>query len=348
MRDSFVFYRGFYEAIEEIPDERDRYRAYKMICEYAFNGTEPNGSGICNLVFKAVKPQIDKSNRRYEESRKTGSTGGRPPVNINAETIAELRNKGLTMEQIAEVFGVSKRTLYYKLKEKECPTVFESSLKDSERKSAKTSRNNVQKRAKTSCANCSEIAQGFCTPEKEQNTCYISSKLNDVQMCKNLNVNDNDNVNVKERYSSARLTPTTTISKEKSCHDECSAADIISLFGQAKDRTVTPLEKEILFELAEKYSEEAVTQAVRIAVLNDKATVSYIGGILKNKAKEKESKKPYRQTESRAADLKEHYARLLRDNRDWAERWEYENRDVLREAEKLEKEMTESEFFRSS
>lgn len=308
MRDSFVFYRGFYEAIEEIPDERDRYKVYKMICDYAFNGTEPNGNGICNLVFKAVKPQIDKSNRRYEESRKNGNTGGRPPVNINAETIAELRNKGLTMEQIAEVFGVSKRTLYYKLKDKKPSTESEISLKNSVQKSAKTSQNNVQKCEKTSCANCTEIAQGFCTLKKEQNACYMPQNLSNVQMCKNLNVNDNDNVNVKERgddyyYNSVNI-------KDNMAGSGCgSPADIISLFTKAKGSVATPAEIEMLLELSANYSVSAVAEAIGISVLNGRPLVGYVKGILKNKAAKSKEDKEFEE---------------------WAKQWEAENCANLR------------------
>jgi len=80
-RDSFIFYRSFYEAIKEIPDE-EQIKVYKTISEYALNGTELQINGISKAIFTLIKPQIDANTKRYENGKK----GGRKPKTNQSET----------------------------------------------------------------------------------------------------------------------------------------------------------------------------------------------------------------------------------------------------------------------
>ena len=59
MRDSFVFYRGFYEAICELETE-DQATVYNAICKYSLDGIEPELTGVAAAMFKMAKPQIDR------------------------------------------------------------------------------------------------------------------------------------------------------------------------------------------------------------------------------------------------------------------------------------------------
>ncbi|MCL2815983.1 MAG: DUF6291 domain-containing protein [Oscillospiraceae bacterium] len=80
MRESLVFYKSFYEAIECLPED-EQLKAYKAIMEYSLNGEEPNVDGAAKAIFKLVKPQIDSNNKRYENGKKGagfGDTGGKP------------------------------------------------------------------------------------------------------------------------------------------------------------------------------------------------------------------------------------------------------------------------------
>ena len=95
MRESFLFYRSFYEAISDLEPE-DRMKVYDAICEYALNGTEPEISGVASAMFKMAKPQIDANNKRYENGKK----GGRPP---KEETeIEPTENQNETKEEAKE------------------------------------------------------------------------------------------------------------------------------------------------------------------------------------------------------------------------------------------------------
>lgn len=73
-RESFVFYRSFYEAIRRQP-KKVQADIYNAIADYALNGTEPTDSPDAVVsIFLLVKPQIDANNIRYESGKKRRQT----------------------------------------------------------------------------------------------------------------------------------------------------------------------------------------------------------------------------------------------------------------------------------
>lgn len=85
--DSFVFYRSFYEAIKEVP-KKHRAVIYEAVFEYVFESKEPSISGVPSALWKLIKPQLDASSKRYENSKKGaeyGKLGGRPRKNASDE-----------------------------------------------------------------------------------------------------------------------------------------------------------------------------------------------------------------------------------------------------------------------
>ena len=76
MRDSFIFYRSFYEAAQEL-NSKERLKLFDAVCSYALNGEEIPLSGAACGMFKLLKPQVDANNRRFENGKK----GGRPRKN---------------------------------------------------------------------------------------------------------------------------------------------------------------------------------------------------------------------------------------------------------------------------
>lgn len=90
-RDSFVFYRSFFEAISLMPPEVQA-DVYPALVEYALNGKEPKGlSDIAQGVFILVKPNIDASITRIENGKKFGKLGGRPTKKGNTASSAKLK-----------------------------------------------------------------------------------------------------------------------------------------------------------------------------------------------------------------------------------------------------------------
>ena len=79
MRESMVFYRSFYEAIQDLSQE-EQLKAYNAILNYALNGIEYTEPGAVRSIVKIAKPQIDANNKRYENGKK----GGAPKGNSNA------------------------------------------------------------------------------------------------------------------------------------------------------------------------------------------------------------------------------------------------------------------------
>lgn len=74
MRDSFIFYRSFYEAIKDL--QRDiQGEIYTAIMEYSLYGKETdNLKPVARSIFTLIKPQIDVNNKRFDN----GCKGGRP------------------------------------------------------------------------------------------------------------------------------------------------------------------------------------------------------------------------------------------------------------------------------
>ena len=76
MRDSFIFYRGFFESFSDL-SKKDKLILFDALCNYALNDIEPELVGVPSAIFKLLKPQVDANNRRYEN----GLKGGRPKKN---------------------------------------------------------------------------------------------------------------------------------------------------------------------------------------------------------------------------------------------------------------------------
>ncbi len=73
-RESFIFYRSFYESIKDL-DDKKRLKMYDSIANFALNFEENNKlCGICKQLFILIKPQIIANNKRFED----GLKGGRP------------------------------------------------------------------------------------------------------------------------------------------------------------------------------------------------------------------------------------------------------------------------------
>ena len=73
VRDSVVFYRSFWEAIEDLP-EADFKQAVTALMQYSLDGMEPDVSGAAKTFFRMAKPQVDANNKRYLNGTKGGKS----------------------------------------------------------------------------------------------------------------------------------------------------------------------------------------------------------------------------------------------------------------------------------
>lgn len=71
-RDSFIFYRSFYEAIIELPKENQA-DSYNAIMRYALDQEEIELTGISKAIFSLVKPQLDANYKKYENGKQKKS-----------------------------------------------------------------------------------------------------------------------------------------------------------------------------------------------------------------------------------------------------------------------------------
>ncbi|MDE6410026.1 MAG: hypothetical protein K2K81_07275 [Muribaculaceae bacterium] len=80
-RDSFIFYKSFYEAIRDLPDNI-RLEVFTAITEYALYGKQPEDlKPFARGMFTLVKPNLDANISRFENGKK----GGRKPKKKMAE-----------------------------------------------------------------------------------------------------------------------------------------------------------------------------------------------------------------------------------------------------------------------
>jgi hypothetical protein len=63
-REWFVFYRSFWEAINELP-EKNQLEIYKAISDYSFTLKEPELSWLSKTIWILIKPQIEANNRKF-------------------------------------------------------------------------------------------------------------------------------------------------------------------------------------------------------------------------------------------------------------------------------------------
>ena len=88
MRDSFVFYRSFYEALKEM-DKNVQADCLMALAQYALDGDMPGLTPEVRMFMTLAKPQIDANNQKFVN----GSKGGRPKrINNQTETKTEPEN----------------------------------------------------------------------------------------------------------------------------------------------------------------------------------------------------------------------------------------------------------------
>lgn len=72
-RDSFIFYKSFYEAIRKL-DTVTKASLYDAICEKALYDKDTELDGMAEIIFTLIKPQLEANSKRYSDGQK----GGRP------------------------------------------------------------------------------------------------------------------------------------------------------------------------------------------------------------------------------------------------------------------------------
>lgn len=115
-RESFIFYRSFYEAIKCMPSDVQA-EIYPAICEYALFGKMPkNLSDMAKGMFTLIKPNIDVNTARFENGKKGGrksrakkpSGSAEPAYTLTYEQeVEQMRNDEDWRKTICEDFNIT-------------------------------------------------------------------------------------------------------------------------------------------------------------------------------------------------------------------------------------------------
>lgn len=68
-RDSFIFYRSFFDAIKNLESEK-KIEIYDAIFNYSFDEKEPLLEGVSHAIFTLIKPQLDANRKRFQNGCK--------------------------------------------------------------------------------------------------------------------------------------------------------------------------------------------------------------------------------------------------------------------------------------
>lgn len=92
-RESMVFYKSFFEAIEDLPGEEFK-KCASAILNYGLNGILPETTGFEKAIMTLVKPQIDKNNQRWMSAKKSHSAKSAPDKKDSGQKeVQEVHNK---------------------------------------------------------------------------------------------------------------------------------------------------------------------------------------------------------------------------------------------------------------
>lgn len=75
MKDSFIFYRSFYEAMQRVKNKELKADIFEAICELGLNENVIElTDDVGQIIMDLIKPQVAANTKRYVNGKK----GGRP------------------------------------------------------------------------------------------------------------------------------------------------------------------------------------------------------------------------------------------------------------------------------
>jgi hypothetical protein len=76
-RNSAIFYRSFYEAIDNLPSKSQKEQVYSAIFDFVFKNIEPQLKGNSLSVWILIKPQLVANQIRYENGSRSKTEANR-------------------------------------------------------------------------------------------------------------------------------------------------------------------------------------------------------------------------------------------------------------------------------
>lgn len=112
LEQSFVFYGTTYDTMIELEQKsiEDAYKFVKAVAQYGLYGEYDESDPVINALMQQAAFGIDKARNNRKKNVEDGKKGGRKKKFAN-EVIWELKDKGLTNQQVANQLGCSVKTV---------------------------------------------------------------------------------------------------------------------------------------------------------------------------------------------------------------------------------------------
>lgn len=107
MNDCFVFYKGYAEALMNLPDNDSRFKVLGAVFDYVFNGMEieqENFTALENMILMLMRASLDNGILKLKR-RKI-----KYKVDRNAQ-IKKMYEGGATQTELATAFNLSRKTI---------------------------------------------------------------------------------------------------------------------------------------------------------------------------------------------------------------------------------------------
>ena len=118
MPNKFIFFESWDRYLDTLEEDRDvNYvnAVARAIIKYGLYGDcMTDDDTITRRVDAVCSDLMNSTKNRYALSLQNGSTGGRP-MQFDPEVAKQLRAKGLTLKEIADQMGCSRKTVQCKL-----------------------------------------------------------------------------------------------------------------------------------------------------------------------------------------------------------------------------------------
>lgn len=106
MKDSFIFYKEWRDAIADLPNDV-RLEIYEAIIEYGTSGKLPVLKPIANVAFNFIKAGIDRNIEKYNDTlnrrKEAGKKGGLAKANNAKHNVANVANANNAKQDVANV-----------------------------------------------------------------------------------------------------------------------------------------------------------------------------------------------------------------------------------------------------
>ena len=117
-RNKFIFFESWDKYLDTLEEDRDiNYvnAVARAIIKYGLYGDcQTDDETIRRKVDAVCSDLINNTKARYAASVKNGGVGGRP-TQFDPDVARQLRDQGLSLKEIADQMGCSKRTVQRKL-----------------------------------------------------------------------------------------------------------------------------------------------------------------------------------------------------------------------------------------